>query len=140
MIRSLGGASVSNCLQQALKSVFSIKVMAQANEGKTKKESIQKHGLQHSIISTAGFGMHYKFDLVQNCNYKQKWFSFLECIQTGSRKPKKFQMENDTRKIMKGMPDKYRSKCLAENQDGMDICRQRTKKWSTSENSVVYNW
>ncbi|EFX80049.1 hypothetical protein DAPPUDRAFT_103861 [Daphnia pulex] len=67
MIRSLGGASVSNCLQQALKSVFSIKVMAQANwEGKTKKESIQKHGLQHSIISTAGFAHNVYFSAANN--------------------------------------------------------------------------
>ncbi|KAK4028297.1 hypothetical protein OUZ56_017577 [Daphnia magna] len=100
MIRSLGGTSVSDCLQRAWKSVFAIKVMAHVNwEGKPKKGSILKHGLQHSIITTAVF----------------------EGIQTGSRKPNKLEMENDTRKIMKGMPEKYRIKCLAENQDRMDV-------------------
>ncbi|KAI9558446.1 hypothetical protein GHT06_015232 [Daphnia sinensis] len=46
MIRSLGGASVSDCLQ----------LMAHVNwEGKPKKGSIQKHGLQNSIITKAVF-------------------------------------------------------------------------------------
>jgi hypothetical protein len=72
MIRSLGGASVSNCLQQALKSVFSIKVMAHVNcEEKPKNGSIQKHVLQHSIITLDGVWYVFQIWLVQNCNYKK---------------------------------------------------------------------
>ncbi|KAK4004256.1 hypothetical protein OUZ56_005998 [Daphnia magna] len=94
MIRNLGGASVRDALKRAWYSIFSIKVMANVNwEGKPKKRSQQKQGLQDSIITAAVFA---------------------------ARKPDKFEMENETRKIMRGIPEKYRKNCDSEKEDEMD--------------------
>ncbi|KZS04727.1 Uncharacterized protein APZ42_032264 [Daphnia magna] len=99
MIRNLGGASVRDALKRAWYFIFSIKVMANVNwEGKPKKESQQKQGFKDSIITAAVFAG----------------------IKTAARKPDKFEMENETRKTMRSMPEKYRKNCDAEKEDEMD--------------------
>ncbi|KZR95945.1 Uncharacterized protein APZ42_009991, partial [Daphnia magna] len=93
MIRSLGGASIRDALKRAWYRVFSIKVMASVNwEGKIKKGSLQKQGLKQSIVTKAVF----------------------DGVRTTSRKSNNFELETETKKIMKGMPEKYRKRCATE--------------------------
>lgn len=93
MIRSLGGASIRDALKRAWYRVFSIKVMASVNwEGKIKKGSPQKQGLKQSIVTKAVF----------------------DGVRTTSRKSNNFELETETKKIMKEMPEKYRKRCATE--------------------------
>ncbi|KAK4017407.1 hypothetical protein OUZ56_032719 [Daphnia magna] len=93
MIRSLGGASIRDALKRAWYRVFSIKVMASVNwEGKIKKRSLQKQGLKESIVTKAVF----------------------DGVRTTSLKSNNFELETETKKIMKGMPEKYRKRCATE--------------------------
>ncbi|KAI9554922.1 hypothetical protein GHT06_020202 [Daphnia sinensis] len=93
MIRSLGGASIRDALKRAWYRVFSIKVMASVNwEGKIKKGSLQKQGLKQSIVTKAVF----------------------DGVRTTSRKSNNFELETETKKIMKAMPEKYQKRCAAE--------------------------
>ncbi|KAK4030738.1 hypothetical protein OUZ56_024077 [Daphnia magna] len=69
-------------------------VVASKNwEGKAKQGSLLKRGLKDSIITKAVF----------------------EGVRTPSRKPDNFELESITKKILKGMPEKYRNRCAAEN-------------------------
>ncbi|KAK4030775.1 hypothetical protein OUZ56_024114 [Daphnia magna] len=74
--------------------VYTYLVMASMNwEGKAKQGSLLKRDLKDSIIKKAVF----------------------EGVRTPSRKPDNFELESITKKILKGMPEKYRNRCAAEN-------------------------
>lgn len=52
--------------------------------------------------------------LVQNYICYQLRFSILEGIKTTKRNPTTFEMQADTKKIMKGKPDTYRAQAAKE--------------------------